>query len=96
MNKDLLPFSSSKLGEINCSFDNNDLWDISKGVRSPIKESILCTQKQEQLMEYFCFDNANSGKTNTSMKIPEDPVTRESHRFCIGFFTTGFVEEARS
>ncbi|KAJ7962012.1 Ribonucleases P/MRP protein subunit POP1 [Quillaja saponaria] len=71
--KDLL--SSSKLGENSSLFDNCDLWDISKGVSPPVEESIICAEKQEQLMEYFCLDNLNSGTTNTSMKV-------QCSRFC--------------
>ncbi|KAJ7982505.1 Ribonucleases P/MRP protein subunit POP1 [Quillaja saponaria] len=71
--KDLL--SSSKLGENSSLFDNCDLWEIRKGVSPPVEERILCAEKQEQRMEYFCLDNLNSGRTNTSMNV-------QCSRFC--------------
>ncbi|XP_030526778.1 ribonucleases P/MRP protein subunit POP1 isoform X2 [Rhodamnia argentea] len=44
---------------------HHDLWDVSSGIRTPIEENVLHTERHKKRMDFLCLDSFNSGMTNS-------------------------------
>ncbi|KAL7226950.1 hypothetical protein ACSBR1_021923 [Camellia fascicularis] len=65
-NTELFSSASLKLQEDCALSDSMDLWDASKGILPPVEENVLCMEKHQQQLAFFCLGNTNLGKQNAS------------------------------
>ncbi|KAK6260349.1 hypothetical protein SCA6_014823 [Theobroma cacao] len=48
---------------------NKNLWDASSRIDPPEEDNILCMEKHQQRMDFFCLDDPKSGPPKTSNKV---------------------------
>ena len=65
-NTELFSSASLKLQEDIAPSDSMDFWDASKGILPPVEENVLCMEKHQQRLAFFCLGNTNLGKQNAS------------------------------
>ncbi|XP_056174507.1 ribonucleases P/MRP protein subunit POP1-like isoform X1 [Syzygium oleosum] len=44
---------------------HHGLWDAASGLRTPIEENVLHTERHKKRMDFLCLDNFNSGMSNS-------------------------------
>ena len=49
-------------------FGSMDLWDAGKRICPPVEESVLCMEKHQQRLAFFCLGDKNSGEPNALTK----------------------------
>ncbi|WCJ22338.1 Ribonucleases P/MRP protein subunit POP1 [Euphorbia peplus] len=67
--KELLSPSASEPKGDGSSSDERNLWDINSRLSLPVEESVLCSEKHHNRMDFLCIDDKKSGKLTASTEV---------------------------
>ncbi|KAK4753988.1 hypothetical protein SAY87_002092 [Trapa incisa] len=56
------------------NYELGDLWDVSKGIRPPVEESVICQENRDRQMEFLCLRDPNSRTPNTMEVFPSSRI----------------------